>query len=413
MSNPNNSQPKGEVLDVELDHDYDGIKEYDNPLPGWWVRLFQFTVIWAFGYAAYAWVGPGVSAYTAYEEEVAAAEAAAKARAAAAPKRAALSTLLENKEVLALGAQVFAKNCASCHATDGGGIVGPNLTDTYFLHGAKIEDTRRVIHDGVIEKGMLAWGKTLSADEIDAVAVHVFKLRGTTPAAPKAPQGVTADGEAPSGEAAPLAAAPAQGEAAPAEGNAEGNAEGDAAQGKALYATCTACHGAQGEGNVALNAPTIASQEAWYLKRQLKNFKVGVRGTHADDAYGQQMRPMAMMLADDAAIANVAAYISAMPQPAPAKVSASQAEIEKGKGLYATCTACHGANAEGNAALNAPKLATLPAWYIERQLKNFKAGVRGADPKDTYGQQMRPMAMTLADDAAVKAVAAYISSLNK
>lgn len=83
----------------------------------------------------------------------------------------------------------------------------------------------------------------------------------------------------------------------------------------------------------------------------------------------------------------------------------------KGKTLYTTCMACHGAKAEGNKALNAPKLTGLQGWYLERQLKNFKEGIRGAHPKDVYGAQMRPMAMTLADDKAIEDVVAYIESL--
>jgi cytochrome c oxidase subunit 2 len=86
-------------------------------------------------------------------------------------------------------------------------------------------------------------------------------------------------------------------------------------------------------------------------------------------------------------------------------------DAAKGKSFYVTCQACHGANAEGNKALNAPALTGLEDWYIERQLKNFKAGIRGADPKDTYGIQMRPMAMILPDDQAIADVAAYLVSL--
>lgn len=86
-------------------------------------------------------------------------------------------------------------------------------------------------------------------------------------------------------------------------------------------------------------------------------------------------------------------------------------DAAKGKSLFVTCQACHGANAEGNKALNAPALAGMEDWYVERQLKNFKAGIRGADPKDTYGIQMRPMAMILPDDQAIADVAAYLASL--
>ena len=85
----------------------------------------------------------------------------------------------------------------------------------------------------------------------------------------------------------------------------------------------------------------------------------------------------------------------------------------KGKTLYATCGACHGQNAEGMEALNAPKLAGQEEWYVVRQLQNFKAGIRGTNPKDTYGMQMAPMAQTLPNDQAMEDVAAYIKSLGK
>ena len=87
-------------------------------------------------------------------------------------------------------------------------------------------------------------------------------------------------------------------------------AAGDATKGKAAYAVCAACHGANGMGNKALNSPQIAGQEPWYLERQLKNFKGGLRGANAKDPYGMQMRPMALTLANDEAINNVAAYIA-------------------------------------------------------------------------------------------------------
>jgi len=181
--------------------------------------------------------------------------------------------------------------------------------------------------------------------------------------------------------------------------------------GKGLYVTCTACHGAKGEGNAALNAPAIAGQEPWYVERQLKSFKAGLRGTHEKDTYGMQMRPMSMTLADDAAVANVAAYIATFPAPPKEDVKGWGGSATKGQALYATCAACHGVKGEGNAALNAPKLTGLPSWYLARQLKHFKEGVRGADPKDTYGMQMRPMAMMLADEQAINDVVAFIKGL--
>lgn len=184
----------------------------------------------------------------------------------------------------------------------------------------------------------------------------------------------------------------------------------DAGQGKASYKVCAACHGADGEGSKALNAPNIAGMPAWYTARQLQNFKAGARGTDPKDMYGTQMRPMAMTLADDAAVANVAAFIETLPAT---KAAASvKGDVENGKKLYATCAACHGAGGEGMEALNAPPLAGLADWYIERQLLAYKSGIRGTDPKDAFGMQMRPMAMMLADDQAVRDVAAYIATLD-
>ncbi|MFQ5634757.1 MAG: c-type cytochrome, partial [Gammaproteobacteria bacterium] len=88
---------------------------------------------------------------------------------------------------------------------------------------------------------------------------------------------------------------------------------GDASAGAAQYGVCVACHGAQAEGNQALNAPKLAGQEDWYLRKQLGNYKAGIRGTHEKDIYGQQMRPMAATLVDDAAVDNVIAYIGTLP----------------------------------------------------------------------------------------------------
>jgi cytochrome c oxidase subunit II len=180
---------------------------------------------------------------------------------------------------------------------------------------------------------------------------------------------------------------------------------------EAAYAICVTCHGADGAGNAALNSPAIAGQESWYLERQLKNFKSGIRGTHKTDVYGLQMRPMALTLADDAAVTRVSNYISSM---APAKFSDSvEGNAGTGKALYGVCAACHGQNAQGQKALNSPGLTSMQDWYLVRQLQNFKSGVRASDPKDTYGQQMKPMAMILANDQAIKDVVAYISSLRQ
>ncbi len=181
------------------------------------------------------------------------------------------------------------------------------------------------------------------------------------------------------------------------------------AQGEASFQICKTCHGQNGEGQKALNAPALAGQPDWYLVRQLQNFKAGIRGAHEKDVYGSQMRPMALTLADDNAVKNVAAYIKTLPA---AKVKNTLGgDAAKGKTLYVVCATCHGQKAEGNLALNSPRLNNQHDWYLLRQIQNFKAGIRGKHPKDVYGAQMMPMAATLADETAMKDVIAYINSL--
>ena len=188
------------------------------------------------------------------------------------------------------------------------------------------------------------------------------------------------------------------------------SAAGDPAKGKAAYAVCAACHGANGMGNKALNAPGIAGQEPWYLERQLKNFKGGIRGADPKDTYGMQMRPMALTLANAQAVSDMAAFLSSMPVSKSSE-STVKGDTSAGKASYMICQTCHGPKGGGNRALNSPNLTGLQDWYIVRQLKNFKAGIRGTKSGDLFGMQMRPMAMTLANDSAINNVTAYIATL--
>lgn len=187
----------------------------------------------------------------------------------------------------------------------------------------------------------------------------------------------------------------------------------DPAAGKALYAACVSCHGAVGEGNPAMSAPVIGGQEAWYLERQLRAFRGGSRGADASkDVNGATMAAMAQTLPDDAAVANVAAYVATLAPP-PAK-PAGGGDAARGKTLYAACAACHGASGEGSAVAQAPALWRQQDTYIERQLGAFRAGVRGGDAaKDPTGATMAPMAKALPDAAAMKDVAAYIATLKR
>ncbi len=185
-------------------------------------------------------------------------------------------------------------------------------------------------------------------------------------------------------------------------------ADADAAAGKAAYAVCAACHGPDGAGNVDLNAPAIAGQHSWYLARQLGNFKGGVRGG-GSDAFGAQMAPMAMSLATDEAVANVAAYVASLAPTTPAPAGAGDAST--GETLFGTCIMCHAADAKGNIAMNAPNLTLLQDWYIVRQLQNFRSGARGAHADDGFGAMMAPMAKMLPNDQALQDVAAYVATL--
>lgn len=181
-----------EVKDETLDHDYDGIQEYDNPLPRWWVWLFVGCIVYAITYIPYYHFGPGELPEQQYARAMD--EWNELHPPTPLPAEEELESM-ENEQVIASGKAIFATRCAACHAPDGGGTVGPNLTDEYTLHGYSREQIVKVIHDGVPTKGMIPWADQLSRDEIYAVGLFVYNLRGTTPSNPKAPQGEPIRGE--------------------------------------------------------------------------------------------------------------------------------------------------------------------------------------------------------------------------
>jgi cytochrome c oxidase cbb3-type subunit 3 len=178
-----------------LDHDYDGIREYDNPMPRWWLWIFYATIIFVpFYYFAPSPFGEGDGVVAEYEADMAAYRAAH-------PPEAATAVALSDDEyrqrasdaaVVAEGKQVYTTNCAACHRADGGGLIGPNLTDDAWIHGATPNAIHRTIVDGVLEKGMPPWGRILRPEQVDAVTAYVISLHGTNPPTPKAPEGVVA-----------------------------------------------------------------------------------------------------------------------------------------------------------------------------------------------------------------------------
>ena len=205
--------------------------------------------------------------------------------------------------------------------------------------------------------------------------------------------------------------------------------------GAELWDVCSFCHGVQGQGGPALDAPALAGMEAWYVERQLHNFRNRIRGTHYEDVPGVQMSIVSGSVRNQATIENIAAYIESMEPGAPPELTnqgevagtarpfiwrseyadlihPDEPNIENGKTIYlGTCAACHGFNAEGSQALGSPRLTDQADWYMERQLQYFRDGIRGADSADTFGMQMALFSKLLADEQAIADVVAYIKSL--
>ena len=170
------------------DHSYDGIREPDNDLPPWWKWLFYLTIVFAIAYMMRLWVFHADDLVQSREYEMAMEDA--RLNQPVKPTIAFSVVLLEDPVSLAKGQETWVKIGAACHLVDGGGIVGPNMTDEYWIHGNKIEDLYQVITNGVIEKGMIPYKDQLSEEARLEVASYILlKLQGTTPATPKAPQG--------------------------------------------------------------------------------------------------------------------------------------------------------------------------------------------------------------------------------
>ncbi len=232
-------------------------------------------------------------------------------------------------------------------------------------------------------------------------------------------------------------------------------AAGDAVRGEAEFAVCAVCHGDQGEGFEEYGAPRIGGQEDWYVVTSLNNFRKGLRardncdvadvaGTllrataqspayadikselagHFDggmpsggacsqpspDVYGPLMRAIALTLADEQAVADLAAYITTLsPAPAPATI---EGDVTAGQAAYATCIACHGENGGGMPEVDSPGLAGQHDWYTVRQLQHYISGVRGADPANVTDAQMRGMAIVLPTPQALNDVTAYINTFS-
>ena len=181
--------------DETIVSEHDGIQEQDNLLPRWWVLLFVFTVVFGFFYLMWFHVlGIGLDQEKRYEEMIAQAEAAQAARMEGLMANLDLTKPSMLDDVLAEGQAIYQANCASCHHSTGRGLIGPNLTDAYWIHGAAFADTMHVIAKGVLEKGMQAWETSLSLRQRHAVASYIYSIRGSNPPDPRAPEGEFVEG---------------------------------------------------------------------------------------------------------------------------------------------------------------------------------------------------------------------------
>ncbi|MBC7745436.1 MAG: c-type cytochrome [Flavobacterium sp.] len=185
-------KPIEEEKDMMLDHEFDGIRELNNPVPGWFNFLFYGSI--AFGimyFVTYHVTGWGMLQDEEYAVEMRQADADKKIYLARSANKIDENSVKINKEgpVLADGMAVYNANCVACHGDKGQGIVGPNLADNFWLHGGKINTIFKTIKYGVPEKGMMSWEKTLSPKQISEVSNYIISLQGTNPTNPKAPQG--------------------------------------------------------------------------------------------------------------------------------------------------------------------------------------------------------------------------------
>ncbi|MHC4837632.1 MAG: cbb3-type cytochrome c oxidase N-terminal domain-containing protein [Planctomycetota bacterium] len=170
-------------------HSYDGIQEYDNPLPGWWKWIFILTILYCIPYTIWYHVMDGNTVYDKFEAD----QAAKAERLAAMPQvetgDAALFAMLSDRDALDGGKVTFEANCAVCHLKDGGGLVGPNLTDDHWINVKTLKDISHIVEVGVLEKGMTPWKDILTPKQIAEVSAYTASLRGTVPEKPKDAEG--------------------------------------------------------------------------------------------------------------------------------------------------------------------------------------------------------------------------------
>ena len=169
-------------------HDYDGIQEFDNPLPMWWLWTFFGTIIFAFIYYIHYEFNAGPNLDTELATDMAAISQLKTTAAANAPK-VDIKTVIGDPNHIQNGAAIYAGKCASCHGDKGQGLVGPNLTDKAWIHGTAPDAMITTIAKGVLDKGMPPWEGILKEDEIQSLVAFIISIKGTNPPGGKPPQG--------------------------------------------------------------------------------------------------------------------------------------------------------------------------------------------------------------------------------
>jgi cytochrome c oxidase cbb3-type subunit III len=189
----NDFVPLEKEADIMLDHNYDGIRELDNHLPPWWKWLFYLSIVFAGVYMVFYHISDTLPLPTKeYENELAVAQEQARKLQAANPVAAIDETnvtVVTDAQAIADGKQTFLNNCASCHRKDGGGDIGPNLTDEYWKHGGDIKNIFTVVRHGVQGTNMIAWDGFISPEKMQNVSSYILTLKGTNPENPKKPEG--------------------------------------------------------------------------------------------------------------------------------------------------------------------------------------------------------------------------------
>lgn len=192
MQKLQDAKPIEEESEIEMDHEYDGIRELDNNLPPWWLWGFYISIVFAAVYLVrFHVLQTAPLSQGEFEQQMAEAEIAKAEylKTAANLVDETSVVMLTDEGLIKEGAAIFSTNCAVCHAADGGGGVGPNLTDEYWLHGGDIKAVFSTIKYGVPAKGMIPWKDQLNGGDMQKVASYIMTLVGTTPANPKEAQG--------------------------------------------------------------------------------------------------------------------------------------------------------------------------------------------------------------------------------